>query len=120
MNRSKLPAIEVLGEFDHGMSNPILMEGRDSQGTTKDELSSPQQLKEAFWNAERAVDKTTKKICDGVGHWVEGILMRSSSTRTTLCGSKKNDPKQKCDHEEDCTDSSTDPEWILFHDPDRS
>ena len=111
MNTSHLPELEVSGEFDHGMLDPIIMEGRDCNGKKKDELSM-EQVKDAFWTAERAVDKATKSVCGRVGHLMEGIVHRRGSA---TADSKKKEEDLKDNHKEDYRG-----EKILFYGLERS
>jgi len=121
MNSQQLPSLEASGEFDHGISDPIIMEGRDFKGKKKDDFS-PAQLKDALWSTERAFDKATKKICDGVGHFVEGMIHRRGGSTSADSRTKKSDTMRRHDYsEEDDTESfCTDPEWILFYGLERS
>lgn len=109
MNSVELPDVEVLGEFDHGMCDPIV---REKEGRSK------QQMKKAtfpfvntFMNVERAFDKATKKVCDGVGHMCEGVAKRRGSYET---------PEQSHYREGYDAESCTDVEWILFYGLERS
>ncbi|CAB9519943.1 expressed unknown protein [Seminavis robusta] len=82
----ELPDIEVLGEWDHGICDPVFDEGTDvseksMEGDPKAVMSSTRcgKLMGSIKNAEQAVENAAKMVFQGMERRVGGVVGRHIS-----------------------------------------